>query len=185
MKYSATTGCFYPEWGQYTLPADAITVPEEDFAAAMNREAGEALAISDGRVVVVPVSAEATLAKAKAAKASEIDAAFIAAEATPVAVNGWLFKGGFTSGLAIDAQRRLAEMYRQLNPMAPETTTFFDIHGQPVTVPLLSETEIDAADICLTIGFLVGPNTFKYEQIRNAVWAATTVEEVSAISWGD
>ena len=185
MKYSATTGCFYPEWGQYTPPADAITVPEEDFAAAMNRDAGEALAISDGRVVVVPVSAEATLAKAKAAKASEIDAAFIAAEATPVAVNGWLFKGGFTSGLAIDAQRRAAEMYRQLNPQAPDTATFFEVHGTPVTVPLLSDTEIDAADICLSISHIVSLNTFKYEQLRNAVWAATTAEEVAALSWGE
>ena len=181
MRYSEKTGCFY--FDQQQAPDDAFPVADSDFHAAMGRGVGETLSVVNGSVVVVPESAANKLVAAKAAKAVEIEEAFQAAEATPVSVNGWQFKGGFTSGLAIDAQRRAAEMYRQLNPQAPDTATFFDVHGTPVTVPLLSDTEIDAADICLTISYIVAQNTFKYEQLRNTVWAATTAEEVAAISW--
>lgn len=181
MKYSATTGCFY--FDRQPSPADAFSVDDEAADQLMARDPSSTLAVVGGSIVVVAESDENKLARSKAAKAAEIEAAFQAAEAAPVSVNGWQFKGGFTSGLAIDAQRRAAEMYRQLNPMVPETVTFFDVHGVPVTVPLLSDTEIDAADICLTISYIVAQNTFKYEQLRNAVWAATTAEEVAAISW--
>lgn len=183
MKYSAKTGCFY--FDRQQAPEDAIFVSDEAAQAAMERDPLSTLSVINGEVVVVQEGDAGKLARAKAAKAAEIEAAFQASEAAPVSVNGWKFKGGFTSGLAIDAQRRLAEMYHQLNPAAPETATFFDVQGQPLTVPLLSDKEIDAADICLSVGVIVGQNTFKYEQLRNAVWAATTVEEVAAISWED
>ena len=186
MRFSQTTKCFYPEWGNYAeLPEDIVTVPDEDFEAVANKGAHDSVIVENGRVVIVPEGNDSKLQRAKAAKAQAIEEAFQAAEAMPVSVNGWQFKGGFTSGLAIDAQRRAAEMYRQLNPQAPDTATFFDVHGTPVTVPLLSDTEVDAADICLSISYIVSLNTFKYEQLRNAVWAATTVEEVAAISWGE
>ncbi len=183
MKYRATTGCFYLD-GQ-PAPAGAIDATEDEFQAALSRGVYDSLAVVDGHVVVVPESDASKLTRAKVAKAEEIETAFQAAEATPITVNGWQFKGGFTSGLAIDAQRRAAEMYRQLNPQAPDTATFFDVHGTPVTVPLLSDAEVDAADICLSISYVVSLNTFKYEQLRNAVWAAITAEEVAAISWSD
>ena len=186
MKFSPSTNAFYLEDVVYRdLPPDLITIADEEHAALMERDLTESVGYVDGRVVAVPESADVILQRARAAKAVEIEEAFQAAEATPVSVNGWQFKGGFTSGLAIDAQRRAAEMYRQLNPQAPDTATFFEVHGTPVTVPLLSDTEIDAADICLSISYIVSLNTFKYEQLRNAVWAATTAEEVAAISWGD
>lgn len=186
MRFSKTTGCFYPEWGNYAeLPEDIVTVPDEDVNVVAGKGPSDTVLLENGRIVLVAESDESKLQRAKAAKAVEIEEAFQVAEATPVSVNGWQFKGGFTSGLAIDAQRRAAEMYRQLNPQAPDTATFFDVHGTPVTVPLLSDTEIDAADICLSMSYIVSLNTFKYEQLRNAVWAATTAEEVAAISWGD
>ena len=168
-----------------SAPADAIPVDDEAADQLMARDPSSTLAVVGGSIVVVAESDANKLARAKAAKAAEIEAAFQAAEAAPVSVNGWQFKGGFTSGLAIDAQRRAAEMYRQLNPQATDTATFFEVHGTPVSVPLLSDTEIDAADICLSISYIVSLNTFKYEQLRNAVWAATTAEEVAAISWGE
>ena len=184
MRYSDTTKTFYPEFAKYTdLPADLVTVPDSDFVEAMGRDPRESITMVNGRVVAVAEPNESKLTRAKAAKAEEIESAFQKAEATPVPVNGWQFKGGFTSGLAIDAQRRAAELYRQLNPQAPDTATFFEVHGTPVTVPLLSDTEIDAADICLSISYIVSLNIFKYEQLRNAVWSATTEEEVAAISW--
>lgn len=173
---------FYDDAIHTSIPAGSVAISDEDhFVAVEAMNSGKTVQVVDGALVFTEV--RETLADAKTNKLQEIEAAFRAAEAATVAVNGWQFKGGFTSGLAIDAQRRLAEMYRELNPMAPETTTFFDVHGQPVTVPLLSDTEIDAADICLSIGFIVSQNTFKYENLRNAVWAAASIEEVSAISW--
>ena len=186
MRYSPTTKCFYPEWGNYAeLPEDIVTVPDEDVDVVAGKGLRDTVSLENGRIVLVAESDESKLQRAKAAKAVEIEEAFQVTEATPVSVNGWQFKGGFTSGLAIDAQRRAAEMYRQLNQQAPDTATFFELHGTPVTVPLLSDTEIDAADICLSISYIVSLNTFKYEQLRNAAWAATTVEEVAAISWSE
>ena len=173
---------FYDDTIHASIPAGSVAISDEDHLAAVEAmNSGKTVQVVDGAFVFTDV--RETLADVKTRKLQEIEAAFQAAESAPVSVNGWQFKGGFTSGLAIDAQRRAAEMYRQLNPMAPETVSLFEVHGLPVTVPLLSDTEIDAADICLTISYIVAQNTFKYEQLRNAVWAATTAEEVAAISW--
>ena len=175
---------FYDDAIHASIPAGSVAISDEEHLAAVEAmNSGKTAQVVDGAFVFTDV--RETLADAKTSKLQEIEAAFQAAESAPVSVNGWQFKGGFTSGLAIDAQRRAAEMYRQLNPQAPDTTTFFDVHGTPVTVPLLSDAEVDAADICLSISYVVSLNTFKYEQLRNAVWAATTAEEVAAISWGD
>lgn len=55
MRFSKSTGCFYPESEQYAvLPDDIITVPEADYDAAMAREPGDTLDVIRGRVVVVP-----------------------------------------------------------------------------------------------------------------------------------
>ena len=175
---------FYDDAIHASIPAGSVAISDEEHLAAVEAmNSGKTAQVVDGALVFTDV--RETLVDAKTRKLQEIEAAFQAVESAPVSVNGWQFKGGFTSGLAIDAQRRAAEMYRQLNPQAPDTATFFDVHGTPVTVPLLSDVEVDAADICLSISYVVSLNTFKYEQLRNAVWAATTVEEVAAISWGE
>lgn len=55
MKYSPSSGCFYPEWGQYSiLPTDLIDVTEEEFKTAISRPAGHILVVVDGRVTVAP-----------------------------------------------------------------------------------------------------------------------------------
>ena len=173
---------FYDDAIHASIPAGSVAISDEEHLAAVEAiNSGKTAQVVDGALVFTDV--RETLADAKTRKLQEIEAAFQAAESAPVSVNGWQFKGGFTSGLAIDAQRRAAEMYRQLNPQAPDIATFFDVHGTPVTVPLLSDAEVDAADICLSISYVVSLNTFKYEQLRNAVWAAASIEEVSAISW--
>ena len=175
---------FYDDAIHASIPAGSVAISDEDHLAAVEAmNSGKTAQVVDGAFVFTDI--RETLVDAKTRKLQEIEAAFQAAESAPVSVNGWQFKGGFTSGLAIDAQRRAAEMYRQLTPQAPDTATFFDVHGTPVTVPLLSDAEVDAADICLSISYVVSLNTFKYEQLRNAVWAAITAEEVAAISWGD
>lgn len=74
MKFSKTTGCFYPEGLGYSdVPDDIIDVPKEDFAAAMARQPGETLDVAEGRVVVVPKTAPTT-GEIKAAKLKAIKA---------------------------------------------------------------------------------------------------------------
>lgn len=55
MRYSRTTGCFYPEDVAYRdIPADLIDVSEEEFTAAMKRAPGDAIEVASGRLVLVP-----------------------------------------------------------------------------------------------------------------------------------
>lgn len=54
MRFSKTTGCFYPEdIGYAELPNDLIDVPQEDFDAAMARAPSDTIDVINGRVVVV------------------------------------------------------------------------------------------------------------------------------------
>ena len=124
------------------------------------------------------------LEEARAAKAAEINAAFALAEQRPVSVGGHKFKGGFESGLALDAQRRMLVEYAAANPLAGiSTADLFDIHGATVTLPLNSETELDALDVCLAVGQAAAINSFKCAQLIAAVRAANSIEAVSTIHW--
>lgn len=77
MKFSKTTGCFYPEDIQYSNPpADLIAVSPDEYNAAMSRAAGEALDIVKGKLVIVPapvVSPADKLAKGVGAALITID----------------------------------------------------------------------------------------------------------------
>ena len=53
MRYSESTGCFYPAWGKYDdLPADLIPVSRADFLVAINRPDGYSLVVANGRVTI-------------------------------------------------------------------------------------------------------------------------------------
>ncbi len=124
------------------------------------------------------------LKEARAAKIAEINAAFALAEQQPVSVGGHKFKGGFESGLAIDAQRRAMVEYATVNPLAGIVSVdFFDVTGAKVTLPLSSETEIDALDVCLALHQSASANAFKCAQLVAAIHAATTLSDVEAITW--
>ena len=124
------------------------------------------------------------LEKARAEKIAEIDAAFAEAEQQPVTIGPYQFKGGFESGLAIDAQRRAMVEYAAVNPHAGITTVdFFDITGKLITLPLSSDTEIDAFDVCLAIHQAASINAFKCAQLVAAARDATTIAEINAIHW--
>lgn len=74
MRFSKTTGCFYPgEIAYGDLPADIIDVPQEDFEAAMAKALGDTLDVVNGRVVIVPRPAP-TLAEVHAGKLEAIKA---------------------------------------------------------------------------------------------------------------
>ena len=58
MKFSKTTGCFYPDDIHYeNPPADLIEVAQDDYTAAMNRAPGETLDVAKGKLVIVPALA--------------------------------------------------------------------------------------------------------------------------------
>ena len=72
MRFSKSTGCFYPESERYAvLPDDLITVPQADYDAAMARTPGDTLDVANGRVVVVPKPAP-TMDELKAARLADI-----------------------------------------------------------------------------------------------------------------
>lgn len=56
MRYSETTGCFYPEDCFYPdLPSDIITVPQEDFSLAMSKGLDEKIEVVGGRITLAPM----------------------------------------------------------------------------------------------------------------------------------
>lgn len=56
MKYSQTTGCFYPSWGAYdNLPTDLIDVTTEEFEVAIGRPLDHRIAVINGRVAIEPI----------------------------------------------------------------------------------------------------------------------------------
>lgn len=77
MKFSKSTGCFYPDDIHYeNPPADLIDVTQDDYAAAMNRAPGETLDLVKGKLVILPapvVSAAERLARATQAALAAID----------------------------------------------------------------------------------------------------------------
>lgn len=77
MKFSKTTGCFYPDDIHYeNPPADLIEVTQDDYTAAMNRAPGETLDVVKGKLVILPapvVSAAERLVRATLAALASID----------------------------------------------------------------------------------------------------------------
>ncbi|AMP13687.1 tail fiber assembly protein [Collimonas pratensis] len=56
MKFSPTTGCFYPDDIQYTSrPDDLIDISQQDFYLAMARQSCETFSVINGNVVVKPL----------------------------------------------------------------------------------------------------------------------------------
>ena len=171
------------------IPDSAIAITEAEKYRLLNEQAnGMRIIVRDGEVMSVdPMSLmtmQEQVANAKVVKIAEINAAFANAEQHPITVGNHSYKGGFESGLAIDAQRRMLVEYAIANPLAGiSTVDFFDIHGTTITLPLNSDTEIDAIDVCLAVGQAAAANSFKCAQLIAAAMSATTIEEVNAIKW--
>ncbi len=54
MRYSPSTGGFYPESIDYpNLPEDLVTITDEEHQAAMNKPAGATLSIVDGKLEII------------------------------------------------------------------------------------------------------------------------------------
>ena len=83
MRFSQTTGCFYPEDQDYaSLPDDLVTVTQADYDQAMARQPGETLQLVDGVVVVIPVPAPTPADRLAANAVSLIDAVQVLLDST-------------------------------------------------------------------------------------------------------
>ena len=83
-KFSALTGCFYPDEITYpSLPADVVEATTDQFALAMARGPQDTLAVVDGAVVIVPYTGP-TLDHAKADQIAAINQAYQVAISAPV-----------------------------------------------------------------------------------------------------
>ena len=124
------------------------------------------------------------LAAAKSAKRDELAQSFAAAEIAPIEIGGHLYKGGSSSAMALDGQRRMMMEYAALMPELGITTVdFYDVYGNPVTLPIKDNMDIDALDVCLAVGTAASAVSFKYAPLARRLELAETVEEVEAIIW--
>ena len=77
MRYSPSTGGFYPESIDYpNLPEDLVTITDEEHQAAMNKPAGATLSIVDGKLKIIlplPIPLETQISEAKIAAKLSID----------------------------------------------------------------------------------------------------------------
>jgi len=74
MKFSKTTGCFYPDFITYdpaTLPSDLIEVTDAEHKAALNRTPEQILTVVSGQVVITE-KPDASLTELKAVKSEKI-----------------------------------------------------------------------------------------------------------------
>lgn len=75
MKFSNTTGCFYPDDIHYASPPDdLIDVTQGGYDAAMSRGPGETLDVVNGQLVIVPAPVLPLEVLAAQAKAAQIQA---------------------------------------------------------------------------------------------------------------
>jgi hypothetical protein len=75
MRFSKSTGCFYPDDIQYpNFPADVISISLDDYNAAMGRPIGATIDVQDGSLVIVQPTSAQLLAQAQQAQASIINA---------------------------------------------------------------------------------------------------------------
>lgn len=120
----------------------------------------------------------------KSAKLSELELAAAVEEVAPVQVNGWTFKGGEASGMALFGQLTLAlKVAERMPELGISTVKFYDINGNDVIVPFESSTEVDAWDILLAVATQASAVVFKKKDKLKALKAANTIEAVNAITW--
>ncbi len=103
-------------------------------------------------------------------------------ELIPVPVGPYVFRGGADSGYALKAWLDGAIYYRDKMPELEITTVdFYDIYGNKVVVPIESDTDLDAWEICMAVRNNAGAVLFKYANLKKLVDEATTVEDLDAV----
>jgi len=124
------------------------------------------------------------LEMAKAAKISDLEAAASVDMSAPVSVGGCVFSGGLESARNLDGQWRMARDYVSVHDPLITTVDFFQADGTVCTVPITSDTEIDAADIVAAVSQRVSVTLFKLADFKRTVAMATDITSVNGVAWG-
>lgn len=179
MRFSPSTGCFYPESLTYdAVPEDLIEVSDEQYAAAMDRGPRDSLTVQDGALMITPYVP--SIDDAMAAKIDELSAAYWATIGAPIA---------FTTAAgtkAIFAQTTQAKkQLDQCLSAASETkiwapNLWLDANGLPVTPFTFADLQglqqaIENADMVAAYQ--------KFLMLIGQVHAATSIAAVKAITW--
>jgi len=176
-RYSKTTGTFYPfeiDYGD-NLPADVVEVPIEDYQAAMTRPVGYTFDFVDGQLVIsAPVVDLSTL---KAQKTAEITQARLAADADHFVYQGKAI--------------RTAE--KDMNDLLVSDARISKGVGMPPNWPggwkavdnsFVQIASVDEWNAFFTAMYDAGIANFMHSQdLKAKIAAATTPEEVNAITW--
>lgn len=187
MKFSKSTGCFYPDDIQYpNPPADLIAVTADEYNAVMLRPSGATLDVQGGKLVIVPAPTQTEaqlLAQAKQAQLAIVGAACASA-----------ITGGFQSSALgkvytypstqNDQANLNANVVSSLLPSLPANWTTLQICGDangkwgyvPHTASQIQQVGADgkaAVFSCLT----------KNAALQSQIAAATTVASVQSINW--
>lgn len=179
MRFSPSTGCFYPESLTYDpVPEDLIEVSDEQYAAAMNRGPRDSLTVQDGTLVITPYVP--SIDDAVAAKMAELNAAYQAAIVAPVA---FTTAAGTKASFAQTAQAKV--QLEQCLSAAAKTqiwaaNLWLDANGLPVTPFTFADLQglqqaIESADTVAAYQKLL--------TLIGQVHAATSVAAVEAITW--
>lgn len=180
MKFSKSTGCFYPDDIHYeNPPADLIEVTQDDYNAAMKRATGETLDVVKGKLVIVPAPAPdpvAVLAVAKANANDRINAfakgkrALIAGTPDDAEIAGWNNKlriaQAIVAGTATDAEKAAFQAEITARGIKGET---LDIFTQKVIK--------NAGFFAQAVGLIDGLK----RKAQDSVSAAKTPDEVAAV----
>lgn len=103
-------------------------------------------------------------------------------ELTPVPIGPYTFRGGEDSGYALKAWLDGAIYYRDKMPELEITTVdFYDVYGNKVVVPIESDTDLDAWEICMAVRNNAGAILFKYSNLKKLVYEAQSLQEIDAI----
>jgi hypothetical protein len=180
MKFSKTTGCFYPDDIQYpNPPADLIIVSDGDYNAAMNRSYSEMLDVVKGKLVIVPAPAPDPVAILAAAKTNGLarisdfaksKRALIAGTSDDAEIAGWNNKlriaQAIGAGTATDGEKAAFQAEITARGISGET---LDIFCQKVIK--------NAGLFAQAVGLIDGLK----RKGQDAVNAAKTPDEVTAV----
>lgn len=175
MKFSKTTGCFYPENIAYpNPPTDLIEVLPEDALAAMSRAPGAALDVVAGKLVVI-TNPQRPLSEAKSEKLAALAADRKRIETLPITGN----QGGKT--FKISRPEKVQEFLMgglsiALDPSTAASFTMLDDNGVEVTY---SKTLM--GQIISFINASKQPALKRYNARKAAIEAARDAAELAAV----
>lgn len=181
MRFSKTTGCFYPNSINYsTLPADIVDVIDSYYEIASTRNLGDTLDVIDGKVVIVPKPAK-TLEKLKSDKQSEIKTSASTAIVSGIASSVLGTAHNYPTTI-IDQQNLNGLITESLLPISGDEYKFWCADELGVWARRIhTKTQIQA--LGLEFSAHVKSQQAKYEQKLLAIDNVTNSTELDSITW--